>query len=473
MRALWFVGILLAACSTEEHPAPVIGTTYRIGLDVPEEGSELILDILTTEKACSTRIDEVEKCRPFVDRANAEVHIAFQFLDRVNLLPFPMSLSNEHREQLIVSHDRSKQEVYEIIPHNPRESGQLYVVVIDGSGSMYENDGERMRKVENALLLPEVVNAFFPSPDAKTGVMLLMFTDKLTSIDGGEPRIIRGRGAYEKLIKENLSIRRGGYTYLYKAIRETMSDVMKLGEVKKFLATRNAQPTVIALTDGFNNESSSDTCSSNVGRLKLTLDQISAERSKGGSAAKPVLYTVGLGSKYRSAEKPESKNAPVTAKALCGQYADSPIDGGLELQGIDHVSLAWLAEAGGGVSFVKRSPKGLADVFLAAAAKRYDWFELKYRVPDSIFHRKSFETELRLNQNYLSSTKVTFYPSPWLDAPTAIRKEGEDWVRPSSLLRTFTLLMPILGVLVFLNYLPAALFNARRAVFRRARGRRK
>lgn len=468
----------LGACTADEHPAPILGTTYRIGEERRQPDSELLIDILTTDAQCrkiANTAEEVALCRPFVDRANAEVQISFQFLDRTQLQPFPVALTDDDRDSLLISHDNSKQETWKLIPHNPRDSGQLYIVLIDGSGSMYETDENgryRMQKVQRALKLDSVKNAFFPSPDAKTGVMLLMFTDKLTSIDGGAPRIIRRKGAYERMIDEHLSTRRGGYTYLYKAVRQSMTEVMKLPEVRKFLATRSAQPTIIALTDGFNNESASDTCGSNVGRLKQTLDVIRESRAKKNSG-KPKLFTVGLGEKYRRQEKPEGINARVTKRSLCGQYGDSPIDGGLELQGIDHVSLAWLAEAGGGVSFVKQKPQGLAEVFLAAAAKRYDWFELKYRVSDSLFHRKSFETEIRVQRGYISSTKIDFFPSPWLDAPTADLKPGEEWSTRASLLKALTVLMPLLGIIVFLNYIPAAVFNARRRVFRRGRNRRK
>lgn len=479
MRRWWLcLALLLAACTSDKHPAPVHGTTYRIGNDTwDRKASEMILDIMTTTGECRNIVSspqELEVCKPFVDRARAEVHLSFQLRDRTTESNYPVAMTDAKR-QLVISHDRTEVRDFEVIPHVPRASGQLYIVLIDGSGSMYQNDGERIKKVRRALLQKEVLDAFFPSVDAKTGVMLLTFTDRLVGIDGGEPRIIRGRKAYRAAIRDHLGTVPPGYTYLFKAVRKSMQEVVKLPEVKKFLAFRHAQPTVIALTDGFNNESGSDTCSTNVGRLKQTVDAVREARAK-ASSAKPVLFTVGLGEPYRRGEKPEGLNARINATTLCGRYADSLIDNptgtGLEDLGIDHVSLAWLAEAGGGVSFVKRDAKGLAQVFLEAAAKRYEWFELKYRVSDSIYHRKSFETEIRMQQPYVASTIVELFPSPWLDAPTARVVDGEEWVVRSSLLRTLTILMPVLGLLVFLNYVPAALFNARRAVLRRARPRK-
>ncbi|MEZ4318070.1 MAG: VWA domain-containing protein [Myxococcota bacterium] len=461
---------LLVACQNSVHPAPVVGSTYRIDDDRPDPESEIFLDVFTTGDECARqKINETTICRPMVDRGAGEVHLSFQFRDRDTDQPFFIPLS---RDQIMVSHDRARQESYELIPHNPRTSGQLYVVIIDGSGSMYENDGERIKKVYKALMSKEVVDAFFPAADGKTGVLLLQFSNELTQLGGGDLKVIQDKAEYRQLVKDHLLVKRGGFTHLYKAVREGMTSVLVDKGVRQFIASRNAQPTLIALTDGFNNEEGSDTCGSNVPRLAQSLDVVKKARRAGGTA-KPVLYTVGLGKRYRKGDKPEGLNDSPTPTSLCGGYVNERIDSNLEVTGIDHVSLAWLAEAGGGVSFVKQSYKGLAEVFLTAAAKRYEWFELKYRVPDSIWHRQSFDVRISLLQGYRSSTEVSLHPNPWLDAPTGTKPPGERWTNLTSLNHALTVLMPMLGILVFLNYLGAASFNARRAVFRRAKPRRR
>jgi len=461
---------LLVACQTEEFPAPVVGSSYRIDDDKPDTESELFLDIFATSQECARAgVDELELCRPMVDRAAGEVHLSFQFRDRETSQKFLIPLS---RDQMMVTHDRGRQEDYELIPHNPRSSGQLYIVVIDGSSSMYDNDGERIRKVYKALMSKDVANAFFPSADSKTGVLLMQFNKELRQLGGGPPTIITNKKKYREMVKNNLMVKTGGFTYLYGAIRESMTTLLADKRVRQFIAARNAQPTLIVLTDGFNNESASDTCGSNVHRLTNTIDVVKKARRAGGTA-KPVMYTVGLGQRYRKGKKPEGLNQSVTPTGLCGSFLNERIDSNLEVFGIDHISLAWLAEAGGGVSFVKRSYKGLSEVFLTAAAKRYEWFELRYRVPDPIHHRQSFDVRFSLLQGYRSSTSVTLHPNPWIDGPTGRKAPGDRWTSLTSLNHALTILMPVLGLLVFLNFLGAATFNARRALFRGARPRRR
>lgn len=470
MRALAWAGLLLAACQTSTYPAPIVGSTYRIDDDRQDPESEILLDIFTTGDECANaKIDEVGLCRPMVDRAAGEVHLSFMFRDRDTNQPFPLSLSGD---QVMVSHNRSRQERYELIPHNPRSAGQLYVVLIDGSGSMWDNDGQRINQVYKALMSKEVTDAFFPSPDARTGVLLMRFNDKLNTLDGGDLRIVQSRQEYRELVRDHLLTRVGGYTHLYGAARQGMTELLAQQEVRRFVASRNAQPTLILLTDGFNNEAASDTCGTNVDRLRSTLDVVRQARRSGGTA-KPVLFTVGLGKRYRRDDKPEGVNQTPTPASLCGRFVDERIDGNLEKIGIDHVSLAWLAEAGGGVSFVKQNYKGLAEVFVTAAAKRYEWFELRYQVPDPIWHRKSFDVRFSLLQGYRASTQVRVHPNPWMDAPTGHRPIGERWTLLTPLRHTLTVLMPILGLLVFANFGGAAWFNANRAIFRRARWRRR
>ena len=48
----------------------------------------------------------------------------------------------------------------QLIPHQKAGSAQLFVVLIDGSSSMFENDGEAIKKVYNALMRASVVGSF-------------------------------------------------------------------------------------------------------------------------------------------------------------------------------------------------------------------------------------------------------------------------------------------------------------------------
>lgn len=465
-----WAALTLAGCQGSGHPAPIVGSTYRIDEDRQDPESEIFLDVFTTAEDCANaKIDELDICRPMVDRAAGEVHLSFIPRDRETNQPFPLALSGD---QVMVLHDRARQQTYELIPHDPRSAGQLYVVLIDGSGSMWEPETMKIEQVYKALMSKEVSDAFFPSPDARSGVLLLRFNDKLQTLDGGEIRIVQNKAEYRQLVKDHLKVQTGGFTHLFAAARDGMTTLLQDQTVRQYIASRQAQPTFILLTDGFNNEAGADTCSTNVDRLRATLDVIRQARSAGGTA-KPVLYTVGLGRRYRSGDKPPGVNQQPTTATLCGARADDHINGGLERLGIDHVSLAWLAEAGGGVSFVKQNYRGLAEVFVTAAAKRYRWFEIRYAVPDPVYHRHAFDVRISLLQGYRSSTEVTLLPSPWFDAPTGTRAAGERWTTLTPLRHSLTVLMPALGLLVLVNFWGAAWFNAYRALFRRGKPRRR
>ena len=78
--ALLLLGVL--GCQVDPYPAPIEGTTYRISKDVPGEQSEVTIDILTTRDECvNAKVNDVERCIPFVDRAAGEVRLAFELRD--------------------------------------------------------------------------------------------------------------------------------------------------------------------------------------------------------------------------------------------------------------------------------------------------------------------------------------------------------------------------------------------------------
>lgn len=470
-RAALALGLLLAGCQTDPWPAPVEGSTYRITDDRPAEGSELRIDLLANRAQClDAGIADPLACVPRVDRAHGEVRLAFQLRDPVSGAPVHRALD---ADQIGVSHDGSVVDDFELIRHDPISGGQLFVLVIDSSGSMYENGGERIGKVQEALLRPEVVRSFFPDDRGRTGVVFIRFYgNNLVGLDHGAPTVITSASEYRRMIREHLTKPAGGYTRLYDAAEYAVTELLGEPAIDRFLALQAAEPTVVLLTDGFHNEAPGETCGDNVPRLSKTLDVIRRARQGTGASSRFTLYAVGLGVPYRKGDKPDGLNQAVTAAGLCGPYADYPIDPNLEAAGIDHVSLRWLAEAGGGIAFTRRDPRGLAEVFQRAASERYRWYELRYRVPDSFHHRYAFDVRVSLRGLARAWSELTVLPSAWLDAPTGVREPGARWTRPSSLRETFVLVVPITGLLLLFGHLGPAWFNARRAILRRARPRR-
>lgn len=461
----------LSGCQTAEYPAPIPGTTYRIGEDIPDKDSEVQLDLLTSYSDCAeAKVADMAACLPAADRASGELHFSFRLRDPVSLVELNRALK---QDQISIVHDGREQEDLELIPHEPVGAGQLYIIVIDGSGSMFERGGERIRKVYSALLAPSVIRNFYPDNSSKSGVVLLRFNEKVVGLDGGPPRVLDSPQEYRAMVEKHLLTSSGGYTHLYGAVRYSVTELMEHDAIRTFTTISGAEPSVIIVSDGFNNEKASDVCKDNVPRLQETLDLVRDMRTRAGNALRPTLYAVGLGVRYRKELKPKGLNIPVTVENLCGPYGDYPIDGnpGLEDNGIDHISMEWMAEAGGGRSFVRDKAKGLAEVLETASAARYRWYELWYRVPDGFYHRKSFNVELRLEGSVRAKSSVTIHPHGWLDAPTATRLPGAKWHVPTPFRHTLTVLMPALGTLVLLIYIGPAMFNTRRALLRRARPR--
>jgi hypothetical protein len=468
---LW--ALIGCMCQSDPYPAPIPGTAYRITDDVPEKDSEVFVDLLTTWRECAgAGVSDMEACVPRADRASGEVQLGFQIKDPQTSVTLFRSITPD---QIRVTHDRATQSAVELIPHEPVSSGQLFILLIDGSGSMYENDSERIKKVYQALMMPKVIKGFFPEDGGKTGVVLLRFSNKVTGLDGGPPRVVKNAADYKRMVQDHLLETSGGFTHLYDAVEYSVTELLQTQAVSGFLTVQAAEPTLVVLTDGFNNEEASDTCATNAPRLQEALDVVREARTTGSAQSRPTVYTVGLGKAIAGVKKPKSKNIKVTPRGLCGPYADRRIDSDLEDYGIDGVSLEWIAEAGGGITFVKRNPQGLAEVFQRAARPRYRWYELRYRVPDSLYHRKSFDIEVQLTSADLAVTTVKMLPSPWVDAPTGHKDDPDDdaqWVEPTPFRASVAVMLPIFSVLIILTYLGPAWFNARRGITRRAKLRR-
>jgi len=387
-------------------------------------------------------------------------------VDKVTADPLMLPLE---QDQIQVAHMGRGVSNFQLIPHNPQPVPQLFILLIDGSGSMHQPTTETgpVMKVYNALMDKRVIEGFFPKKSqVQRGVTLLKFTDKVYGFDGGAPRVITSRKEYKKTVQNYMLGGPRGWTYLYKAVQYTVTEMLVLPQIQNWLEMNVAEPTVVALTDGFNNEQSSDSCATNAPRLKNTLEIISAARNA-PLGLRPTLYTVGLGKPINpSFEVPKGSLTPSAGK-LCGRYKDSVINAGLERLGIDNPSMAWMAAVGGGTSFSRNSHKGLAKVFVAAAAERYEWYEVYYAV-DGFYHRRSFKTQIQLRAFAKGSGTVEIFPSGWFDAPTGSRAEGDKWVQPAPYRNTFAFLLPFLSVLMLISFWGPASFNARRAVFRRS-----
>jgi len=482
LTLLWLFTMLgCSSCSTPMESVP--GHTMRIGKPEIADSKELDLKIFSTRSECiggGVNPDEVHLCTPWMDRSSGQVRLGFQF--RLESEPFPLPVWKEHVDVL---HDGAKvldgEGVMrvEVIPHGPNRANQIFLLVIDGSSSMrnIDSDGkQRIEKVREALLMDEVVERFFPGEGIKTGVVLLAFSEGTPQPVGGRLEVIKSAGKYRKVVRDQLGVR-GGFTHLYSAVRDATGVLLDNKELRYHLDLWQAEPTIVVLTDGFNNINSSDTCGTNAGSLSTLLKHLDVARHSDDVdiRTRPSVYAVGLGRPLRRRSKVlglvDTKVMDVKPRMLCGgKFVNERIDGGLETLGIDNGSLEWIAAHGGGFAFVRQDSEGIGKAFAEAAATRYDWFELRYQI-DPAYLRREFETTLRLRTFASAEAAVMLYPSGWVDPPTSVM-DADGWAQPAPRRSLFAVVMPVLGLLSGLVFLSAGLFNTRRALFGRI-GRRK
>lgn len=467
---------LLACGQTDLVPVP--GTTVRVA--PPKSSGQgkqaLELHIFHTEEECYAAVkpEDVPFCLPFVDRAAGQVRVAYQMRVDGDVWSIPFTddtLEIYHKNQRVT---RDGLKDYKIIPHDPARAEQLFILLIDSSGSMAiddEGNGRtRMEKLRMALLRSDVVDAFFPG-DVKTAVVPLIFKGSGAPEPLGGQWIVDNKKDFRQLIKNELQVG-SGYTYFYNAVDWASSTLLERPEIKDAIKLGKQAPTIIALTDGFNNELPTDVCGDNAPRLEKMLKRLEAVRRGETADVRyvPTVYTVGLGrSAWRGFEVPDNLN--VSPKTICKGLGDQLINGGVETKGVDNAALSWIARVGGGGTFISRTTEGLADAFKAAAAVRYAWFEARYKV-DPFHLRRSFETKLRLASLLRSEGTVWIHPSGWFDAPPGV-PNADGWTRAAPFRETTTLLLPLLGLLAALGYVPAAWFNVRRALFSRVARRKK
>ena len=459
---------VLAACADPTAQA-IEATTLRVGEATAKGGAPGVkLSVFTSDEACAgdpNVADNVEACRPYVDRASGTTHLAYQLTVEGNPIPLPLQ-----PDALELFHDKSRVETQaedgrvQIIPHGDSQTGQVYVLLIDGSGSMaIADDGPgtltRMEKLRTALLSPDVVESFFAG--GQNAVVPLVFRGGLPAPLGGQ-WLVQDREAYKALIRDQLQVG-SGFTYLYQAVQYASSGLAEVPELRQVLGGRGT--TIIALTDGFNNEDPRDTCGSNQPRLERLVAGLREIRSgKSGSAYRPDVYTVGLGVRAWRRFRLPDRWEKVDADKLCpGGYGTQVINNYVETMGVDNAALEWIAKAGSGRAFVSRDSRGLADAFIKAAQKRYMWFELRYRM-DPFHLRRGYTTTIHLSSPYDATADVPIYPNAWLDGPPG-DVQADGWPTRPTFRHSVAVLVGMLSLLISWNYLPAALFNVRRALF--------
>lgn len=471
--------------SDRDTPVPVEGTTYRVSPPTVVAGSDLTVDILQDRKRCKqvfTNTDEwderyfdsheerIEYCLPTLDRASGQVQVSFRLAQADNKnrqLRMPLEKDNVQ-----VLHLERDVPMFELEQFDPRVVPQLFILLIDHSASMRIEDDEgisRMQRVQNALWANR--KTFI---NDKASVALFRFTDDVQGMEGqpwSEVQPLDSRQEFRDQLSKLGGIT--GWTHLYEAVGKAVGPLLdNQTAITRFLSENDMQPTVVLLTDGFNNQLAKDKCGTNAQRLTDTLSLVRTARRKELSK-RPTLYTVGFGVGFRPGWEPLPDDINATPGKLCGEMAERRIDGDLDKARIDNVSLKWLAATGGGEAFVKSDHRELQKVFAETAPLRYGWYRIKYRV-DPSYHRYAFDTRISISQFAAASGAVRFHPSAWFDAPTGSVPEGEEvWVRPGDVRQATAFAVPVLGGFILLTFLGPALFNARRAVFRRARRSRK
>ena len=486
--------LLLLALACSEVPIHQIPyTTARVGEYQPKSNTDLELKIYSEQRECRQLIqksgsapEEFDSCMPWIDRRSGEVRLAFSFQLEGDNYPLPLSpehLDVSHAGNLVGVTNREVigegterlnfEEAVEIVPHVPVQVDQLFVLMIDSSGSMNEVDGAdgvtRMEKVKKALLMKSVQNAFFPD-DATNRVAIFSFTEGTPTPLGGKMKLLSGKREYSELIKNNLRSSKG-FTHLYRAVEYASVDFLSNPEIQNWLSIQDAVPTIVVLTDGFNNLRSSDVCSDNAKPLQQLLEELYQTRY-GESVDirfRPTIYTVGLGRPFHKKFKlPNSARTRVKSSRLCtSKYRDRRIDGDLERKGIDNASLSWIADLGGGSSFLRRDSRGLGEAFKEAASLRYRWFEVRYRV-NPLLLRRDFDTILGLKTFAEASSSLRIYPSGWLDGPPGDMAE-DGWTKPRGYMFVMSAIMPLLGAIVFISICGAFVYNVSRILMGRLR----
>ena len=162
---------------------------------------------MATESDCQQlknegMLERLEDCLPRVETGNGNVRLAYRLLDGGVPLALPVQRDVQGRIDphrfVSVSHEgddiRNRSEgsrsgidqKLQLIPHGETtEAAQLFVLLIDRSNSMRNDDGTgttRLERVQQALLTRSVVERFFSSD--KNRVMVMSFAQDVRSTGG-------------------------------------------------------------------------------------------------------------------------------------------------------------------------------------------------------------------------------------------------------------------------------------------------
>jgi hypothetical protein len=494
MRVWPMVGALLAllgatpAAGAENDPPekpmiPIEGSAWRLSEPYEQPDADRFkLHVFRDRADCNGRIDpaQADACVPWINAAKREMHFAFRLIDP-NLAGVPMAL-NEGRVALALGGKVGAIEVpadqFELVPHEAAGRGQLFVLLIDRSGSMYTGSKDRrptMERVVQALVAPVTVDAFFP-PEAglRVGVMLLTFTDTVQGVDGEpleEVEILRDPDEYRVAV-DHLLDQPGstGWTHLYDSVQTTLDRALSRTEVSQVVQLTKSEPVLVVLTDGFNNVAATDTCGTNEKGLGGVLESLRA--NQGGVGRRATTFTVGFGEPFRPEFRlPSTPPRFPTAANVCGDAVDTRIDGTLDARGIDNVSLAYMAEAGGGRTYAGTDSRALARFLADAGTRLYRWYEVRARLEEGEQQRFRTRIPLRLNVRFPRQVESRFvlFPNPYVDGPPGSPGAGGGFAGPGDLRQTTAELVLGLGATFALFVLAIGGYHLRRAVIRMAR----
>ena len=495
MRRAWLVSAFIGMNATgvgctDSTIVAIQDTTARIDAvaNVDQRQSELALKILTTPEDCEYIVGglttpeskrEYHECLPWIDRQAGEVKLGIRFELDDQFFQLPdlnghMMVSLNDREVV----DNAEESDVRVVGHDPVRIKQVFVLMIDGSGSMNNVDRgstkSRMDKVRDALLMTSVQDAFFPE-GVTNHVIVYTFTSGTPEPLGGSLTVLSDKQSYKAHIQQHLRAR-SGYTHLYDAVDFGLNTVLNKPQVQSLLDGQT-KPTLVVLTDGFNNEASNDTCTSNVPRLQNLLTNVRKEMDD-LSVDTPLIFTVGLGRPLDRKFNPKRvKQGRLSDRILCGgQSYNALIDapgntGGLEDVYIDNISLELIADRGKGRAFVEQDAKGLGDAFQEVAAVRYQWFEVMFR-DNALKFRREFTVGMQLSNYARAVSTVNLYPNAWLDGPHG-DNDADGWSTRGTIWHSASILTSGMGVLLFLLVMGAAIFNGKRLAMGRLVNRRK
>ena len=422
--------------STVRYELKDPGGTKQIDVRIMRDRRDCISQIMGDDlerfdkREFSSYEEQLAACVPFVNRQTGEVSVSFAlWADGGEREPLRLPLdaasvkllhNGGPGKQLISTSDTEAKVPWVFEPHDPRSAGQLFVVIVDHSGSMNETESyggksaTRMEWVKEALKASEDV-FIQPKSTDEVGHVIPASTVALFRFGGGvggpdkmrlegmdgehwsEVQPITTRKKYRQQVsKMGKSM---GWTHLYDVVNVVSNDLLK-GDtyLSRFLSKFNkTAPTIIVLTDGFNNVNPRDRCGDNAGRLSEVLKNIKRARDQeGGLSQRPTIYTVGFG-RPMPGRSHIRDTTNVSEFALCGEDNDEFISNNLEKVVIDAGSLQRIAFMGGGKAFVHPDPRKLKEAFKQTAPPRYRWYTYRYKL-HSTKMREPFETTIQMER---------------------------------------------------------------------------